>query len=164
MSKQSIDLDIVCKSCGGTGLYAGVAERDGSAVVCHTCIGSGKQAWHFEYEPFEQRRPAPEAITRVHLARGYVLSETHPGCDGGVPVSEYEPGMVVPADEKLYCPYLYTSQDWCARPEVPDWGGEPRPPVLAGQYISSCKHWDDKATCWRLFHAEASSDAKEQVS
>lgn len=158
--RKSIDLDIVCKSCGGTGFYVGMAERDGAAVVCTTCTGSGKQAYHFEYEPFDQRAPTPRGIQRVHVSRGYVLSEQHPQCDGGVPVGEYEPGMTVPADENLYCPYLYTGQQWCARPD-PKWGSAP---ITAGRYISDCPHWAEKADCWTKFHAEAPADQKRQAS
>lgn len=165
---QTIDLQIVCQSCDGTGLYVGMAERDGSAVVCYCCKGSGSYAYHFEYEPFESRRPAPEGVTRVHVGRGYVLSPNHPQCDG-IPVAEYTPGMIVPADEQLYCPFLYTHQEWCAKPVTPSWrpGEPPGPrdtPLLAGQRISSCPLWDDKADCWRLFHANAPADVKEQVS
>ena len=162
--KQRIDLNIVCQSCAGSGLYVGVAERDGTSVVCTTCRGSGQDAYHFEYEPFEKRAAVPGSISSVHLNRGYVLSTKHPDCDGGVPASDYTPGMIVPADEKLYCPFLYTHQSWCAQPEVPEWGGEPRAPIIAGAYISSCKRWDDKATCWRLFHADAPEEARRQVS
>ncbi len=169
MSKQSIKLDIVCQSCAGTGLYVGLAERDGSAVVCYQCKGTGKYAYQFEYEPFAARRPAPKSVTRVHVSRGYVLSEKHPDCGGGMPITEYEPGMIVPADERLYCPFLYTGQAWCAKPESPPWraGEKPGPrdtPLSAGQGIDACKHWDNKADCWALFHASAPKTAKRQVS
>lgn len=160
----SIDLDILCADCKGTGLYDGMAERDGVAVVCTQCTGSGRYAYHFEYQPFTERQPAPSAITRVHVGRGYILSEQHPECDGGVPVTEYVPGMTVPADEKLYCPYLYTHQEWCAKPEKWHEDYPPAAPILAGAYISSCKHWGDKSDCWRRFHADAPADAKEQTS
>ena len=30
-----------CKACGGTGLYKGFAEKEGCAVVCNQCNGSG---------------------------------------------------------------------------------------------------------------------------
>lgn len=32
---------IQCDDCGGTGLYIGLAERDGNAVVCNNCRGRG---------------------------------------------------------------------------------------------------------------------------
>ncbi len=163
MSK-SIDLDIVCQACDGTGLYVGMAERDGAAVVCSRCTGSGKYAYHFEYTPFEQRAATPSSVTRVHVGRGYVLSPQHPACNGGVPANEYTPGMIVPADEQLYCPYLYTHQDWCAQPEVLYEGCCPSAPVVIGSRISECKHWESKAECWRLFHANAPESARREVS
>jgi hypothetical protein len=161
MSNHPISLDVVCKSCGGTGLYVGLAERDGAAVVCTTCTGSGKAV--YQYQPFQGRMAAPSSVTSVHVGRGYVLG-ADPRCDGGVPIGDYEPGMVVPADEQLYCPYLYTSQAWCARPEVLYPGSAPSAPLMLGSRISECKHWDDKAECWRRFHAEAPSEAKGQTS
>jgi DnaJ-class molecular chaperone len=77
--KQSIDLDIVCQSCQGTGLYVGMAERDGAAVVCSTCEGTGRYAYHFEYKPFTERAKPPRKIKSVHVARGYVIGH---GLDG----------------------------------------------------------------------------------
>lgn len=161
MSK-SIRLDILCKPCSGTGLYVGLAERDGAAVVCFHCEGTGKDT--FTYSPFIERAAPPSKIKSVHVGRGYVLGHGFEGSDGGLPISEWEPGKTVPADEKLYCPYLYTGQKFCSKPEKwhPDY--EPAAPVLAGQRISECKHWDDKADCWRLFDAGAPDDVKRQIS
>jgi len=31
-----------CSACKGTGLYVGMAEREGAAVVCSRCKGTGK--------------------------------------------------------------------------------------------------------------------------
>ena len=42
MGEHVIEFDCECESCKGTGLYVGMAEREGSAVVCHTCKGTGK--------------------------------------------------------------------------------------------------------------------------
>ena len=42
---------IECQACGGTGLYKGMAERDGAAVVCSCCNGTGKT--EFTYNEFE---------------------------------------------------------------------------------------------------------------
>ena len=33
--------DVECNKCHGTGLYQGLAERDGAFVVCHSCNGKG---------------------------------------------------------------------------------------------------------------------------
>ncbi len=42
--KNKLEIDRECESCKGTGLYIGMAEGSGSAVVCHTCKGEG----HYE--------------------------------------------------------------------------------------------------------------------
>lgn len=162
MTDTALTIEITCKSCHGTGLYVGLAERDGAAVVCSTCTGTGRST--FTYEPFTGRAAAPAGVTSVHVARGYMLGQGHPRCDGGLPISEWEPGKTVPADEQLYCPFLYTGQEWCAKPETPSWGGQPAAPLLAGSRISDCKHWLDKADCWRRFHEGAPAEVKEQIS
>ena len=46
-------IKIECKACNGTGLYVGMAERDGVAVQCHNCNGNG---WViYEYNEFTER-------------------------------------------------------------------------------------------------------------
>lgn len=158
---KRITLDIACKACGGTGLYVGMGERDGAAVVCHTCQGTGKDT--FSYEPFTSRKPAPASVASVHVARGYLLGDS-PKCNGGMPADQWKPGATVPADEQLYCPYLYTHQGWCAKPEPTTYSDQMEAPLLGGQRISDCKHWADKGDCWRLFHAEAPADVKRVLS
>lgn len=148
MSEQSkISVSAVCRSCSGTGLYVGMAERNGAAVVCATCRGTGETS--VAYEPFVERAAPPEKVTSVHVARGYGLDPAHPLCDGGMPVEGWKPGATVPADEKLYCPFLYTHQDWCAHPD-PKWGGPPFAAV--GRMIPDCPLWPQKAECWQRYH------------
>jgi len=156
---KTISLDIVCPSCDGTGLYVGLAERDGAAVVCYRCKGLGQYAYRFEYEPFEVRRPAPKSVKSVHVARGYVISDRLEGSDGGVPIEQWSPGMTVPADEKLYCPWNYTTQAYCAHRDADGYA-----PFPLGAQATSCSYWPDKADCWRIFHSEAGADVKRQVS
>lgn len=141
-----VSVSAVCRSCKGTGLYVGMAERGGAAVVCSTCKGTGETT--VTYEPFVRRADPPESVTSIHVARGYTLDPAHHLCDGGIPVEQWEPGKSVPADEKLYCPFLYTQQDWCAHPD-PKWGGSP---VGVGGLISECPLWNEKAECWQRYH------------
>jgi len=44
---EKIEMDIECPSCNGTGLYCGMGEKEGVAVVCCKCQGSGK--YHYVY-------------------------------------------------------------------------------------------------------------------
>jgi hypothetical protein len=144
MSAAPITVTIQCKSCTGTGIYVGMGERDGIGVVCQQCHGTGGHEW--TYTPFTARQRAD--VRSVHVARGYGLSPTHPACGGGLPYEQWEPGAVVPGDEKLYCPYLYTHQAWCARPD-----SRGLAPLRLGTMISDCPYWDDKAACWERYHA-----------
>lgn len=146
---RKIGADAQCGACEGTGLYVGMAERDGTAVVCYRCHGTGQVL--VEWIPFQGRQPVPRDVTRVHVARGYGLSSRHPKCQGGLPVAEWAPGAHVPADELLYCPYLYTHQEWCAHP-VRD-GVRGSAPLRAGDVISACRYWSTKAECWAQFRA-----------
>ena len=65
--KHTIEFDQKCKSCKGTGLYVGMGERDGAAVVCHRCDGTGKYHFKHEYEDFDGRLKR-ENIKRVYAA------------------------------------------------------------------------------------------------
>jgi hypothetical protein len=159
MSKQRIDLDIVCQACTGTGLYIGLAERDGTAVVCSACKGTGKYAYRFTYEPFVERKAPPKKVKSVHVARGYVIAHDFDLSDGGLPIERWKPGMTVPADEKLYCPWNYVTQEWCAHPDK-----NGRAPFPFGLTATSCPYWEAKAECWERFHAEAPARVRRQVS
>lgn len=143
--KESVQIE--CKQCNGTGLYVGMAERDGAAVVCYRCNGTGQDT--LEFVRFTERRQPKKPVSRVHLSRGYVLSPEHDKCTGGVAYQDWKPGMVVPADEELYCPMLYTNQSYCA---FKDENGSARPGI--GRRISDCEYWPVKAACWTKYHAD----------
>ena len=56
-----------CSACGGTGLYSGMCEGKGVAVICRICDGSGCEI--IEYKPFTRRRGRRD-IKKVRLSRG----------------------------------------------------------------------------------------------
>lgn len=159
MSAQHITLDIVCTACSGTGLYVGMGERNGAAVVCYRCQGTGRQA--YTYEPFTERKAPPDTVTTVHVARGYGLDSSS---RGGLPIEQWQPGAIVPADEAYYCPFIYTNQEWCSNPDLLPQIGKPTPPRMPTGQISSCKHWANKSRCWALFREWAPELVKRQVS
>lgn len=43
-----------CSSCSATGLYSGMCEGPGKAVICLTCGGTGCE--EIEYKPYEGRK------------------------------------------------------------------------------------------------------------
>lgn len=61
-----------CGSCRGTGLYRGMAEPEGVAVVCLTCKGTGCR--EVSYTPFTTRQRRDDVRT-VQRSRGsFILS------------------------------------------------------------------------------------------
>ena len=61
-----------CRSCRGTGLYRGMAEPKGVAVLCLNCGGTGCS--EIEYTPFTERQRRDDVAT-VRLSRGsFILS------------------------------------------------------------------------------------------
>ena len=45
-----------CGACAGTGLYVGMGELDGAAVVCSKCDGTGRHERTHEYIEFSGQR------------------------------------------------------------------------------------------------------------
>lgn len=68
MKKQAF---AVCSSCGGTGVYSGMCEGKGNAVICLGCDGTGG-AW-IEWTPFVRRRRRHD-IRWVSQSRGSFLA------------------------------------------------------------------------------------------
>ena len=68
---EKIIVEVVCTTCEGTGLYAGLMEHDGACVVCNDCGGTGKVA--IEYEPFVKRK-RKEGCERVYTNTGFSIS------------------------------------------------------------------------------------------
>ncbi len=68
---MKVEVDIECRSCGGTGLYCGMAEPKGTAVVCLSCGGTGCE--NISYTPFTKRKHKPGVHT-VSLSRGCLIA------------------------------------------------------------------------------------------
>lgn len=68
------EADIECVACGGDGLYVGMCERDGAAVICHRCKGTGRQHVKHEYTAFTKRKTNPEIQRVYNAAGGYCIS------------------------------------------------------------------------------------------
>lgn len=70
MAKKTVKA--VCSSCNGTGLYSGMCEGKGHAVVCLTCGGTGCEA--IKFTPFKKRK-LTKSIKTVSLSKGrFVLT------------------------------------------------------------------------------------------
>jgi len=59
-----------CPACGGTGLYSGMCEGPGKAVICVDCEGTG--AYEFTYTEYTGRH-TKRGIKEIRKSRGRTL-------------------------------------------------------------------------------------------
>ena len=141
-------VDIECRSCDGNGLYVGAGERDGAAVVCGRCAGSGCE--QLKYTPFQGRKERPEIVQVWATSPGHVIV---PGrYSGGV---SYETWVANPNSvhalgseiREVACPASwYQSARGASSPDWPECQGVDR--------FSDCRRFPDKAQCWEKFDRE----------
>jgi len=148
---MKVELDIECPDCKGTGLYVGFAERDGYAVVCHKCKGSGKFRYVMEYEPFSERKPREGIHTVVQVNPGYQLGGEKGKLDfGGMPYSDWASGKDFPAGSEMrrcVCPACwYQNADYDKMPKWEECFG-------CGRF-SDCKSFAHKSECWERWDKE----------
>jgi hypothetical protein len=141
-----------CRACKGTGLYVGMAERSGAAVVCHTCEGTGCETITVKYRPFIKRQPRHD-VTRVYRVNPGIMIGTGNGHRledfGGIPHAAWEAGAPFTdgtEDRRHTCPaWFYQSADYSRKPNWKECG--------FGAF-STCNHFPNKDACWRRFDAE----------
>ena len=162
-----IEFDCECESCKGTGVYVGVAERNGSAIVCYDCKGTGKAHCKVTYRDFEGRRKAASVKWVVQANPGIVIgiggtrnekTEYELSDFGGMPYSQWLEDVPFPRGSEMRrftCPaWWYQSAD-CNK--KPDWStGEV---VCRGiGSFSSCDHFCEKEKCWVRWDRENPDD------
>jgi hypothetical protein len=157
MAHHVIEFDQRCRSCKGTGLYVGIAERDGSAVVCHTCRGTGCEHTTIEYDDFEGREMRAGVVRVYEVNPGIVIGRGPDGQYrledfGGQPFASWwnhAPFGHGSENRRFTCPaWWYQTADYKRKPE---WSG-----CVGVVAFSRCPHFADKHTCWQRFDAEAS--------
>ena len=151
--KHTVEFDEKCTSCGGTGLYVGMGEHDGAAVVCHGCDGTGKYHFKHEYEDFDGRLEG-ENIERVYAtnvgigigkAKGkYVLTDF-----GGMNYQDWLEGKPFPKQSEMrrfVCPaWWYQSADYKKKPTWKECG--------YGSF-NNCAEFSSKDKCWERWDRE----------
>jgi len=161
MGEHVIEFDCECESCKGTGLYVGMAEREGSAVVCHTCKGTGKTHRKITYRDFEGRKKEPGVQRVVQANPGIVVGrgKTQDGKReyelsdfGGMPYSQWLEGVPFPKGSemrKFTCPcWWYQSADYKKKPKW-DWCSN-----NLGRSFFNCTRFDKKDQCWNRWDVE----------
>lgn len=63
-------IEVECAACDGTGLYSGMFESKGEAVICVCCAGTGKEI--FKYKPFVKRKTM-RGIHSIRFSRGLFI-------------------------------------------------------------------------------------------
>ncbi len=144
---KTIELKIVCQSCGGTGLYVGMAEHDGAAVICTKCDGIGCYSYKFDYEDFVEKKERGDVIRVFKTGAGYVHSAKDVSgiefSKGGVSYAQWLNGVQPGPMKELYCPKQWTCQSWNS--ETCD------EHIHAGGYISDCPYRSEMAKCWEEY-------------
>jgi hypothetical protein len=148
-----IEFDEECKSCAGTGLYIGIAERDGSAVVCHNCKGTGCHHYKYEYAEFRGRKVAGR-VKRVYEVNPGICIGTGNGLKhedfGGIPFGEWQAGgKFGPGTEnrRFTCPaWWYQLADYSKKPGWHE--------CLCCGSFDRCEHFPTKDACWERWDKE----------
>lgn len=140
----------VCPACKGTGLYRGMAERDGFAVVCNQCKGTGAFRYVHEYDPFVERRPSAGVSRVVETNPGICLGDG-PGLDfGGLPYRDWAEGKPFPVGSEMRnyaCPRWWTQ---CRGGQQFECNGS------LGVSFPNCRKFANKDECWREYDEQSS--------
>lgn len=153
---MKIEFDEKCRACKGTGVYIGMAEREGAAVVCYKCKGTG--CFHFvhEYEEFTGRQNSPDAKRVFQTNPGIMIGEPKDGSlklanFGGMPYEDWLQGLPFPGKSemrKFACPcWWYQSADYSKKPRWKECN-------VWGLPFSKCSHFATKEKCWERWDKE----------
>jgi len=153
--KKVIEFDEKCPSCDGTGLYVGMGEHSGAAVVCHKCNGTGCHRFVHEFEEFStlKERPGIKRVYQTNPGIGIGEGNGHQLEDfGGMPVAEWAEGRpFIPGMEmrRFTCPaWWYQSADYKLKPEWPECS------KTLGNPFSRCPNFPMKVQCWERWDTE----------
>lgn len=134
-----------CRSCGGTGLYKGFAEKDGAAVICTRCKGKG-YVIDIHGKPFTGLKIRHD-VSRVFLSSfGYVHTDQDFTCyDGqvlhfsrfGCSYTEWLNGENPKPMEELYCPKDFDGSELS---------------ICGKKCSSDCPFFPKKEKCWKEWH------------
>lgn len=154
---KTIELQIECPSCNGTGVYVGVAERNGASVICTKCNGAGAYQFKYTYNDFTGLKKRDD-VTRVYKSGyGYFIA---PGQikfgenlidmdQEGISYSEFLDGKFPDHITSLACPML-ADQGACHDIK----GFVDKCNELNGGWINriaDCKNQPNKTDCWTRF-------------
>ena len=144
---NKIELEIECSACGATGLYVGLGEKDGAAVVCSRCNGTG--AVRLSVTKFQRRR-VREGVKQVYQHNpGVLLDSTL----GGIPYVRWVEGAAFPCGSEVrnVCPAWWAQTVLSKNIDSQAYGCT----VRLGESFSQCEHYGEKQKCWARWDEEA---------
>ena len=151
---MKIEFQKECESCHGTGLYRGIGERDGAAVVCHTCKGTGCCQISLEYTPFMARKNTNgvKRVFQVNVGVGIGEGNGHTlEGFGGISYKDWKNEQVFPRGSemrKYTCPaWWYQGADYNRKPDWDECN-------CLGSTFSKCSRFNTKDVCWERFDQE----------
>jgi hypothetical protein len=158
--KFILEGDCQCDSCGGTGLYVGMAERTGAAVICVNCKGTGKVHIKETYKEFTERKKKKDVKRVYETAGGYCITHkditTPEGkiihfSNFGVDYNGWLRGEKPLPIEELHCPYQHTSQELQTNDVNDLYKNRCNKYLSLGGYISNCQGRKEMRKCWDIY-------------
>lgn len=151
--EHTIEFDCQCESCKGTGIYKGMGERDGFAVVCHSCKGKGEVHRVIKYKDFTKKVIRKDVIQVLEVNPG-ICAGTGNGFTinsfGGISYADWLKGKPFPPKSEMRqftCPaWWYQSANYELKPGWDE--------CIIGGSFSSCKSFKNKEVCWERFDRE----------
>ena len=165
MGHHVIEFDEQCKVCRGTGIYIGLAEKDGAGVQCCQCKGTGRDHFYHEYDDFTGRvhRDDVRHVLRANLGIMIGVGKDGQytlGDFGGMAYESWWAGDEFPPGSemrKFTCPaWWYQTVDYERKPKWDECRG-------CGAF-SACEDFHAKKKCWARWDEEFGNVSKEATT
>lgn len=148
--KTIIEWQEECKSCQGTGLFVGYAEKNGAAVICNKCKGTGCEHFKKEFYSFVGKKQKSN-VTHVYATNpGFRINPKT--IEGGVTLEEWENDTSIvfqPGNEirTRTCPaWWYQSVNYKLKPNWKECNSVNK--------FTDCRKFNTKEKCWRKWDTE----------
>jgi len=148
-----------CEACGGTGIYQGMAERDGSAVICYRCQGTGAIEVNVTYKKFKGRRERKGVKRVFSSSSGYVISAKDakdvPFSKYGASYKDWLEGKTPIPIKTLHCPLQHHGQTIQAKghPLREFYQSHCKKHLGLGSMICECSNRCNMNECWKTVEA-----------
>jgi hypothetical protein len=136
-------MKIECQSCKGTGLYVGMAEKEGLAVICHDCEGKGYI--FFSYNEFTGKKKRRNITHVISQNPGFMLSPDYVSDGDKITYDDWYNGKTVVSEFR----------DKCCPKQIHNDGGKACDDAnteYLGRWYSECiAHEGHGKACWTRY-------------